>query len=121
MDNIAAYHRKQVQNFLITTGPHGNVLGKGDALASVGLCPRNGALVSTVLMTVVPAKVAGVKRVVVATPETKHGDLIISSLPPMREHRSCSGWEEPRELPPWPTVPSRWSLLTRSLALGTFM
>ena len=78
MDNIAAYHRKQVQNSWITTGPHGNVLGqKVTPLASVGAYVPGGTapLVSTVLMTVVPAKVAGVKRVVVATPETKHGGL----------------------------------------------
>lgn len=78
IDNIRSYHEKQKQNSWFTTGQGGTLLGqKVTPLASVGAYVPGGTapLVSTVLMTVVPAKVAGVQTVVVATPESKRGGL----------------------------------------------
>ncbi len=78
LDNIAKFHGKQKQNSWITSGPKGSVLGqKVTPLASAGTYIPGGTapLISTVLMTVVPAQVAGVERIVLATPESSRGGL----------------------------------------------
>ena len=70
-DNIAAFHRKQLPNSWFETKEDGSCLGmRYLPLDSVGAYVPGGSapLVSSVLMTVVPARVAGVKRIVVATP-----------------------------------------------------
>ena len=64
--NIKKYHEKQVQNSWFTT-EDGIILGqKVTALATVGVYVPGGKAVypSSVLMNVLPAKVAGVDRIV---------------------------------------------------------
>ncbi|WP_419393396.1 histidinol dehydrogenase [Cytobacillus praedii] len=78
-DNIRIYHEKQLRTSWMTTDENGSILGqKVTPLDSVGLYVPGGtaAYPSSVLMNVIPAKVAGVKRIVIATPpEKKTGKL----------------------------------------------
>ncbi|MBQ8199016.1 MAG: histidinol dehydrogenase [Lachnospiraceae bacterium] len=69
--NIAEYHQKQVRNSWIDTKPDGSILGqKITPLDSVGVYVPGGKAVypSSTLMTVIPAKVAGVSKIVMTTP-----------------------------------------------------
>ncbi|MED3549744.1 histidinol dehydrogenase [Cytobacillus praedii] len=73
-DNIRIYHEKQLRTSWMTTDENGSILGqKVTHLDSVGLYVPGGtaAYPSSVLMNVIPAKVAGVKRIVIATPPDK--------------------------------------------------
>ena len=75
--NIKKYHEKQVQNSWFTT-EDGIILGqKVTALATVGVYVPGGkaAYPSSVLMNIIPAKVAGVKRIVMTTPPGKDGKV----------------------------------------------
>ena len=80
--NIKKYHEKQVQNSWFTT-EDGIILGqKVTALATVGVYVPGGKAVypSSVLMNVLPAKVAGVDRIVMCTPPGKDGKVYPSTL-----------------------------------------
>ena len=69
--NITEYHQKQVRNSWIDTKPDGSILGqKITPLDSVGVYVPGGKAVypSSTLMTVIPAKVAGVSKIVMTTP-----------------------------------------------------
>ena len=85
--NIKKYHEKQVQNSWITT-EDGIILGqKVTALATVGVYVPGGKAVypSSVLMNVLPAKVAGVDRIVMCTPPGKDGKVYPSTLVAAKE------------------------------------
>ena len=85
--NIKKYHEKQVQNSWFTT-EDGIILGqKVTALATVGVYVPGGKAVypSSVLMNVLPAKVAGVDRIVMCTPPGKDGKVYPSSLVAAKE------------------------------------
>ena len=77
--NIAAYHGSQVEAGLtLTEVEPGLILGyKVTPIASVGAYVPGGtaAYPSTALMTVIPAKVAGVTEVIVCTPPDKEGKI----------------------------------------------
>lgn len=76
--NIEDFHEKQKENSWITTGEDGVILGQVfRPLEIVGIYVPGGtaALASSVLMNAVPAKVAGVKKVVMATPPAKDGSI----------------------------------------------
>ncbi len=76
--NIAAYHRKQVQNSFIMAEKPGVVLGqKVTPIESVGLYVPGGtaSYPSSVLMNCVPAQIAGVKNIVMTTPPGKDGKI----------------------------------------------
>src|SRR3989304_7589290 len=77
--NIEAYHGSQVEAGLsLTEVEPGLTLGyKVTPLASVGVYVPGGtaAYPSTALMTVIPAKVAGVVEVIVCTPPNKDGKI----------------------------------------------
>lgn len=69
--NIVEYHQKQVRNSWIETKPDGSILGqKITPLDSVGVYVPGGKAVypSSTLMTTIPAKVAGVSKIVMTTP-----------------------------------------------------
>ncbi|MCR4651760.1 MAG: histidinol dehydrogenase [Lachnospiraceae bacterium] len=69
--NIEDFHKKQVKESWITTKPDGSILGqKITPIASVGCYAPGGkaAYPSSVLMNVIPAKVAGVEEIVLMTP-----------------------------------------------------
>lgn len=78
MDNIRRYHEKQKRNSWFDAQPDGTILGqKVTALESVGVYVPGGkaAYPSSVLMNIVPAEVAGVKRIVMVTPPGKNGKV----------------------------------------------
>src|SRR5262249_44489504 len=76
-ENIAAFHRRQLrENWLMHE--EGSLLGQIiPPLASVGVHVPGAAapLPSTLLMTVVPARVAGVEHVIVCTPPRPDGTV----------------------------------------------
>ncbi len=77
--NIASYHGSQVEAGLsLTEVEPGLILGyKITPLSSAGVYVPGGtaAYPSTALMTVIPAKVAGVMEVIVCTPPNKEGKI----------------------------------------------
>lgn len=80
--NIKKYHDKQAQNSWFTT-EDGVILGqKVTPLAIVGVYVPGGKAVypSSVLMNVLPAKVAGVDRIIMCTPPGKDGKVYPSTL-----------------------------------------
>lgn len=80
--NIKKYHEKQAQNSWFTT-EDGVILGqKVTPLAIVGVYVPGGKAVypSSVLMNVLPAKVAGVDRIIMCTPPGKDGKVYPSTL-----------------------------------------
>ncbi|MHC1594687.1 MAG: histidinol dehydrogenase [Methanotrichaceae archaeon] len=78
-DNIMAFHYKQLEKDLwMTEVSPGVMVGqKIVPLESIGAYVPGGRAVypSTALMTVIPAKVAGVPRVIVCTPPRKDGSI----------------------------------------------
>lgn len=69
--NIEAFHRKQMPRSWFDAAPNGAILGQMiRPLDTVGLYVPGGtaAYPSTVLMTAVPARVAGVRRVILCSP-----------------------------------------------------
>lgn len=70
-DNIRVFHEKQVRESWFTSKPDGSILGqKITPIASAGCYAPGGkaAYPSSVLMNIIPAKVAGVERIALATP-----------------------------------------------------
>ena len=73
---IREFHERQKQQSWIATRENGAIVGaKVTPLESVGIYVPGGRALypSTVLMNAIPAKVAGVKRVVMVTPPQKDG------------------------------------------------
>lgn len=76
--NIRAFHEKQKQNSWITTTEKGTILGqKITPMQRVGVYVPGGkaAYPSSVLMNIVPAKVAGVEEVIMTTPCSAQGKV----------------------------------------------
>lgn len=81
--NIRAYHEKQRQYSWFDSKDNGIILGqKVTPLARVGVYVPGGKAVypSSVLMNVLPAKVAGVDEIVMTTPPGKDGKICVSTL-----------------------------------------
>lgn len=82
-DNIAEFHSKQVRNDFVLTKEDGIVLGqKIMPVDKAGLYVPGGtaAYPSTVLMDAVPAKIAGVKEIIMVTPPSADGKINSSIL-----------------------------------------
>ena len=81
--NIRRFHEAQVhQNFVLTDRP-GVVLGQRyTPIEKVGVCVPGSpvAFPSTILMNVIPAKIAGVREIVVVTPPDENGVISGSAL-----------------------------------------
>ncbi|MBQ6163507.1 MAG: histidinol dehydrogenase [Clostridia bacterium] len=76
--NIRAFHEKQVRTGFVINEKDGVVLGqKIVPLETVGLYVPGGtaSYPSSVLMNVIPAKIAGVKNIVMVTPPAKDGGV----------------------------------------------
>ena len=76
--NIRTYHEKQRQFSWFDSQPNGSMLGqKITALEKVGVYVPGGkaAYPSSVLMNIIPAKVAGVDQIVMTTPPNKEGKV----------------------------------------------
>ncbi len=81
--NIEEYHQKQKQYSWFDTKPDGTLLGqKVSAIESVGVYVPGGkaAYPSSVLMNILPAMVAGVKRIVMVTPPNRDGKVNPTTL-----------------------------------------
>lgn len=77
-DRIRDFHEKQKQNTWLDMKPNGELLGQRVMpLEKVGVYVPGGkaAYPSSVLMNVIPAKVAGVEKIVMVTPAQKDGSL----------------------------------------------
>ena len=77
-ENIRVYHEKQRQYSWFDSTPNGTMLGqKVTALEAVGVYVPGGkaAYPSSVLMNIIPAKVAGVERIAMVTPPGKDGKV----------------------------------------------
>ena len=88
MENIRIYHEKQKQYSWFDTTSDGTMLGqKVTALGSVGVYVPGGkaAYPSSVLMNIMPAKVAGVKNICMVTPPNKEGKVTATTLVAAKE------------------------------------
>ncbi|MCI9414671.1 MAG: histidinol dehydrogenase [Clostridiales bacterium] len=77
-ERIRDFHRRQVQQSWMTTGEDGTLLGQRiRGLARVGIYVPGGtaAYPSSVLMNAIPARIAGVKEIVMVTPPPKNGSF----------------------------------------------
>ena len=86
--NIRSYHEKQRQNSWFTSTENCTMLGqKVTPLNRVGVYVPGGKAVypSSVLMNIVPAKVAGVPHIVMTTPPGKDGKVNPSTLVAAKE------------------------------------
>ncbi len=76
--NIRIYHEKQKQYSWFDSQPNGTILGqKVTPLSKVGVYVPGGkaAYPSSVLMNIIPAKVAGVEQIIMVTPPGKDGKV----------------------------------------------
>ena len=86
--NIRTYHEKQRQTSWFDSKPDGTILGqKVTALHRVGVYVPGGkaAYPSSVLMNIVPAKVAGVDEIIMVTPPGKDGKVTPTTLVAAKE------------------------------------
>lgn len=82
-ENIRAYHEKQKVNSWITTKEDGTILGQKVTPIEVSGCyvPGGRAVYpSSVLMNIIPAKVAGVPKIIMCTPPNAEGKVPAGSL-----------------------------------------
>lgn len=85
-ENIADFHNRQVEQGFINPKQNGVILGQRvRGLARVGLYVPGGtaAYPSSVLMNAIPAKIAGVKEIIMITPPLKDGtpnkDILVAA------------------------------------------
>lgn len=86
--NIETYHQKQMQYSWFDSKPDGTMLGqKVTALHRVGVYVPGGkaAYPSSVLMNIMPAKVAGVEEIIMVTPPGKDGKVNPTTLVAAKE------------------------------------
>ena len=86
--NIKAYHEKQKQYSWFDSTTQGTILGqKVTALSKVGVYVPGGkaAYPSSVLMNVIPAKVAGVEQIFMTTPPNRDGKVNPATLVAAKE------------------------------------
>lgn len=77
-ENIRDFHRRQLKNSWIDTKPDGSILGQRIlpiAVSGVYVPGGKAAYPSSVLMNVIPAKVAGVERIIMTTPAGADGEV----------------------------------------------
>ena len=88
LKNIESYHAKQMQYSWFDSKPDGTILGqKVTPLQRVGVYVPGGKAVypSSVLMNIVPAKVAGVDEIIMVTPPGKDGKVNTATLVAAKE------------------------------------
>lgn len=81
--NIEDFHRKQLRNSWIDTKPDGSILGQRIlpiAISGVYVPGGKAAYPSSLLMNVIPAKVAGVEKVIMTTPAGPDGKVNAGTL-----------------------------------------
>ena len=88
LHNIRTYHEKQRQYSWFDSRPDGTILGqKVTALQRVGVYVPGGkaAYPSSVLMNIMPAKVAGVDEIIMVTPPGRDGKVTPTTLVAAKE------------------------------------
>lgn len=88
LGNIRSYHEKQMQRSWFDAQPDGTILGqKVTALQRVGVYVPGGKATypSSVLMNIVPARVAGVEEIIMVTPPGKDGKVTPNTLVAAKE------------------------------------
>ena len=86
--NVRSYHEKQMQYSWFDSKPDGTMLGqKVTTLQRIGIYVPGGkaASPSSVLMNVMPAKVAGVEEIIMVTPPGKDGKVTPTTLVAAKE------------------------------------
>ena len=92
---IARYHETAMPKSWRVTDEHGSILGQEvRALDRVGIYVPGGraAYPSTVLMTAIPARVAGVREIVLVTPPNSEGRVVPTVLAAARIAGVTEGW-----------------------------
>lgn len=97
--NIEDFHKKQLRNSWIDTKPDGSVLGQRIlpiAISGVYVPGGKAAYPSSVLMNIIPAKVAGVERIIMTTPagadgKVNPGTLVAAKLAGVNEIYKVGG------------------------------
>ena len=87
-ENIRRFHEKQLRKSWFDTQEDGSFLGqKITAIENVGVYVPGGsaALASSVLMNIIPAKVAGVSNIIMCTPPQSNGKIYNATLVAARE------------------------------------
>ena len=82
-ENIRAFHEQQVHRDFVLTDKPGIVMGQRyTPIEKVGICVPSApvAFPSTILMNVIPAKIAGVKEIVIVTPPGETGKISAEAL-----------------------------------------
>lgn len=82
-ENIRRFHRRQVHDDFVLADRPGIVMGqRWTPIEKVGVCvPRSPeAFPSTILMNVIPAKIAGVKEIFLVTPPRRDGSVSPEAL-----------------------------------------
>ncbi|MBC8584300.1 histidinol dehydrogenase [Youxingia wuxianensis] len=86
IENISAFHNRQKQQSFLDTQENGVIMGQRiRGLARVGIYVPGGtaAYPSSVLMNAIPAKIAGVKEIIMVTPPMKNGaanpDILVAA------------------------------------------
>lgn len=82
-ENIRSYHQRQIQNSWFDSKENGIILGqKVTPLEKVGVYVPGGkaAYPSSVLMNIIPAKVAGVDKIIMTTPCNSEGKIVPAVL-----------------------------------------
>ena len=82
-ENIRAFHEQQVHKDFVLNRKDGVVMGqKYTPIERVGICVPGTpvAFPSTILMNVIPARIAGVSEIVVVTPPDKAGKIAPAAL-----------------------------------------
>ena len=82
-ENIRHFHERQVHKDFVLTDKPGILMGQRyTPIEKVGICVPSApaAFPSTILMNVIPAKIAGVREIVVVTPPDKNGKISAEAL-----------------------------------------
>lgn len=82
-ENIRRFHEHQVHKDFVLTGQPGILMGQRyTPIEKVGICVPSApaAFPSTILMNVIPAKIAGVGEIVVVTPPDQNGAISPEAL-----------------------------------------
>ena len=82
-ENIRHFHERQVHKDFVLTDKPGIVMGQRyTPIEKVGICVPSSpvAFPSTILMNVIPAKIAGVRDIVLVTPPDKNGQISPEAL-----------------------------------------
>ena len=82
-ENIRRFHQRQVHRDFVVTDQPGILMGQRyTPIEKVGICVPTApeAFPSTILMNVIPARIAGVREVVIVTPPDKNGAIGAEAL-----------------------------------------